>query len=197
MRRPLIVFVIAWACAFTARTAAANDFQIQIRVQSENNEKRTERTEEAPSLSRAQPRPVVEVRRNAPVVLSWHAVNTGKTDTFEDVLVHFFVVEEKAIGQADVPKLSAGVVFERRPHHGLQAARQGGLAGVVQNPRGGQLPGARGNDRHGGQTRPRTLCRHGPPRAVTPRRLSAGSHDFFQDLDVDGLDEVVIKTGRS
>ena len=55
---------------------------------------------------------MVEVRRNAPVVLSWHAVNTGKTDSFEDVLVHFFVVEEKAIGQADVPKLSAGVVFE-------------------------------------------------------------------------------------
>lgn len=111
LRSPALIGM-AFTCVFTTTVARANDFEIRVSVKSEAREVRTDRTDEAPSRSRKQTRPVMEVDRNAPVVLSWHAQNTGKSDAFEDVLVHFFVVEEKRTGQSAIPKLNAGVVYE-------------------------------------------------------------------------------------
>jgi hypothetical protein len=116
------VLGMALGCVLTTAAAAASDFEIRVSVKSEGRETRTERTDESPSRGRSQPRPLMEVGRNATVVLSWRAENTGKAETFEDVLVHFFVVEERKAGQAAIPKLSAGVVYEGaltmdfRPH---------------------------------------------------------------------------------
>lgn len=80
------------------------------------------RTDEAPASGRKQSRSVIELERDKAVILRWHAENKHKSDTYEDVLMHFFVVEEKRVGQSDVPKLSAGVIYEGaltsdfRPH---------------------------------------------------------------------------------
>ena len=122
MHRLPAVFGMALFCASTTRAAVASDFEIRVSLKSEGKETRTEHTEESPVRSRKQSRPVMETGRNAPVILSWHAENTDKSESYEDVLMHFFVVEEKRVGQADVPKLSAGVVYEGaltmdfRPH---------------------------------------------------------------------------------
>jgi hypothetical protein len=103
---------IALGCVLTAATAVASDFEIRVTAKSDGRETQTDRTNESPSQKRTPPRSVMEVDRNADVLLSWHAENTGKSDAFEDVLVHFFVVEERRTGQIQIPKLSTGVVYE-------------------------------------------------------------------------------------
>jgi hypothetical protein len=103
---------LALGCVLTTATAGASDFEIRASIKSDGRETQTERTNQSPSQNRTLPRPVMEVDRNTAVLFSWHAENTGKSETFEDVLVHFFVVEEKKTGQIQVPKLSAGVVYE-------------------------------------------------------------------------------------
>jgi hypothetical protein len=111
LRSPAIV-VLALGAAVTTTAAVASDFEIHVSVKSEGRETRTERTDESPSTGRSKPRPVMEVGRNATLVFSWRAENFDKAEAFEDVLVHFFVVEEKKTGQVAIPKLSAGVVYE-------------------------------------------------------------------------------------
>jgi hypothetical protein len=122
MLRVSVFLAVTLGGGLMAAVATASDFEIHVTVKSEGHEKRTERTEESPSRDRIQPRPVMEIGRNAPIAVSWHAESTGKAETYEDVLVHFFVVEEQRAGQTVVPKLSSGVVYEGalssdfRPH---------------------------------------------------------------------------------
>jgi hypothetical protein len=106
---------LAMACVFAAATAAtalASDFEIHLSAKCDGRQTRTQRTDESPSRKALLPRPVMQVNRNARIVASWQAENTGKNDEFQDVLMHFFVVEETRAGQPQVPKLSSGVVYE-------------------------------------------------------------------------------------
>ena len=122
MLRVSVFLAVTLGGGLMAAVATASDFEIRITAKSEGHEKRTERTDESPSRDRIQPRPVMEIGRNSPIAVSWHAESTGKAETYEDVLVHFFVVEEQQAGQTVVPKLSSGVVYEGalssdfRPH---------------------------------------------------------------------------------
>lgn len=122
MLRSPAFLAIAVFWTLTPSASFASDFDVQVSARSEGHETRTRRTEEATARIRKQARHVMEVRRNAAVVLSWHAENTDKSEAYEDVLMHFFIVEEKRTGQSEVPKLSAGVIYEGaltmdfRPH---------------------------------------------------------------------------------
>lgn len=102
---------LALVCLLTS-AAVASDFEIRVSVKSEGRETHSVRTEESPARRRKVSRPVAELEHDKAIVLSWHAESKDKSETYEDVLMHFFVVEEKKIGQAEVPKLSAGVVYE-------------------------------------------------------------------------------------
>jgi hypothetical protein len=99
-------------CYLSPVTAVGGEFEIHVTVKADGQEVRTTRTDEDPSRDRRGERPVMEIARNSPIVLSWRAENTGKSDAFEDVLVHFFVVEEARTGQTTVPKLNQGVAYE-------------------------------------------------------------------------------------
>jgi len=112
MRCLTAVFGMAILAALATSPAVASDFEIHLSVKSDGQETRTERTDESPTRSRKLTRPVMRIGHNASVSLSWDAANTDKSEAYEDVLVHFFVVEEKQVGQTAVPKLSAGVVYE-------------------------------------------------------------------------------------
>ena len=122
MLRVSVFLAVVLGGGLMSAVATASDFEIRITAKSDGHETRTERTDESPSRSRSQPRPLMEIGRNSPIVITWHAENTGKAETYEDVLVHFFVVEERQAGQTAVPKLSSGVVYEGaltsdfRPH---------------------------------------------------------------------------------
>ncbi len=72
----------------------------------------TKDTVETTSAKKPPSRPVVELIQDEAVRVSWHAKNTSQSETFKDVLVHFFVVQEKKTGQADVPKLTKDVTYE-------------------------------------------------------------------------------------
>jgi hypothetical protein len=103
----------ALTCLLATANALAGDFEIHVGLKVGGREVKSERTEESPSTTRTKvvDRPVVEIDRNKPVVFTWQASN-GSSRKFEDVLMHFFVVEESHTGQREVPKLNKGVVYE-------------------------------------------------------------------------------------
>jgi hypothetical protein len=103
---------LALFLSLSTSVALGSDFEIRVSVKSQGREIHTVRTDEAPARGRKESRPVAEIEHNKTVVLSWHAESKDKSETYEEVLIHFFVVEEKKIGQAEVPKLSAGVIYE-------------------------------------------------------------------------------------
>lgn len=111
IRRPACLG-LALILAFGTSIAVASDFKIRLSVKSESRQMQTSATDESPPRGRRLSRPVVEIEHGKTVVLSWRAESKDKSETHEDVLMHFFVVEEKKIGQTEVPKLSAGVVYE-------------------------------------------------------------------------------------
>lgn len=112
MLRFASAILLATACILAAHTATAGDFEIRVDVKVGARVVHTERTEEAPSKVKAAARPLVELGRNERAVLSWRARNASSSQKFEDVLMHFFVVEESRTGQREVPKLNKGVVYE-------------------------------------------------------------------------------------
>jgi hypothetical protein len=57
-------------------------------------------------------RAVLDVKAGGRVTVTWTLRNADPKATFKDVLVHFFAVREKEIGQAAVPRLDQGVVVE-------------------------------------------------------------------------------------
>jgi hypothetical protein len=103
---------LALILSLSTSIAVGSDFELRLSVKSEGREILTKRTDESPGRGRKESRPIAEIEHDKTVVLTWHAESKEKSDTYEDVLMHFFVVEEKKIGQAEVPKLSTGVVYE-------------------------------------------------------------------------------------
>jgi hypothetical protein len=113
MRRlPLFTFGFAAISGLTSLSAVAGDLEIHVGIKVGARDVHTERTDEAPSKVKAQERPVFELGRKERAVLSWRANNGSVSRKFEDVLMHFFVVEEARAGQREVPKLDKGVVYE-------------------------------------------------------------------------------------
>ena len=92
-------------------SSRADDFLFRINVDLGDRQVRTEETIEAPTTKQQQ-RPAAEFNHDQPVSVAWHAENTGKSEMFKDVLVHFFVVQEEKVGQAEVPKLTEDVTYE-------------------------------------------------------------------------------------
>ena len=111
MLRLQVLLALAMGRALTT-TPAASDFEIGVEVKSGDRLVRTDRTEQTPSAEKPTPRRVIEQAPNERLSVSWHAENTSKAKPFEDVLVHFFVVRENEIGQAEIPKLDKTVIYE-------------------------------------------------------------------------------------
>lgn len=111
MLRLQVLLALALGRVLTA-TPAATDFEIGVEVKAGDRLVQTDHTEQAPSPEKPPPRPVMEQATNEPISVSWHAENTSKSKLFEDVLVHFFVVRETEVGQAEIPKLDKGVIYE-------------------------------------------------------------------------------------
>ncbi len=57
-------------------------------------------------------RAVLDVKAGGRVTVTWTLRNADPKAAFKDVLVHFFAVREKEIGQAAVPRLDRGVIVE-------------------------------------------------------------------------------------
>lgn len=107
---PLLA-IIYLTCGFSGTRAPADDLEIVIVLLSDKQKTQTEHTHEAPSTERPK-RQVVELQRGKTVKVTWVTRNAGKSKPLKDVLVHFFIVKEKELGQTEVPKLTQDVTYE-------------------------------------------------------------------------------------
>ena len=103
LSRTAVALPVALACLSSG--AIASDMEISIEVKAARQRARTTHTEIQPSSKKPQPRPVCTVKAHEDFVVSWKATNTGKRETFKDVIIHCVVVAEKEPGQATVPPL--------------------------------------------------------------------------------------------
>lgn len=98
--------------AAMAVSADAGEFQIEVSIDVADRHVQTQETLETPSAKKPPPRPVVQLIHDQPAGATWHAENTSQSEEFGNVLLHFFVVKEKEIGQTEIPKLTKDVAFE-------------------------------------------------------------------------------------
>jgi hypothetical protein len=96
-----LLCTLSW---LTAR-ATASDMEISIEVKAAQQRVKSTHTEIQPSSNKPQPRPVCTVKPHENFVVSWKATNTGKRETFKDVMIHCVVVAEKEPGQTTMPPL--------------------------------------------------------------------------------------------
>ena len=124
------LFIAAGVIATGVIPAQADDFQFKLKVDrnpqtakeaanvpkaaaaAKETSVSTKDTVETSKTKKPPPRPVVELTSDEAVRVSWHAANTSRSETFPDVLVHFFVVREEKTGQAEVPPLTKDVTYE-------------------------------------------------------------------------------------
>jgi hypothetical protein len=57
-------------------------------------------------------RKVLEVKAGVPVTVRWTLRSAARTETFKDIVVHFFAAKEAKVGQQVLPKLDANVAAE-------------------------------------------------------------------------------------
>jgi hypothetical protein len=88
----------------------AADFAIEVAVRTGKDGKAV--TAVYPVADPGTARAVVMAAVEARITIQWTVRNADKAATAKDVLLHFFVVREDRIGQAEVPKLTKGVVAE-------------------------------------------------------------------------------------
>src|SRR5689334_22307747 len=58
------------------------------------------------------PRPVLKVKAGDPIRIQWTLTNVYPHKTLENVVVHFFIVAEKKVGQKELPESRGDVVIE-------------------------------------------------------------------------------------
>ena len=98
-----VALAIHLACLGSAAIAA--DFEMSLEVKSAMQQVSAKPTEEQPSAAKPHPRPVFTSESKETLLVSWKATNNAKQATFQDVLIHCFVVAEKEPGQASMPNL--------------------------------------------------------------------------------------------
>ena len=101
--------VLGWLAA--ALPAHAGHFAIDLHVGSDKEGKTVHADILAPGV-KPRPREVLAVRAGAPIKVKWTVTCTARKETFKDVVVHLFVVKERTVGQAALPKLDKGVPVE-------------------------------------------------------------------------------------
>lgn len=90
-------------------TVGAVDFSIELRAQAGKDAKTVQAVRpDATPPSRV----LLNAAADTPITLRWTLRNVDKSTTAKDVLVHLFVVREDRLDQAEVPKLTKGVVVE-------------------------------------------------------------------------------------
>jgi len=94
-------------------TVRADDVKLVLRVTSGERKVQTKVTRQEPSSQKPQPQPVFRAAPGESLKVAWEARHDDGKTTFKDVLVHFFVVPEKKVGQIAIPPLGKDV-----PHEG-------------------------------------------------------------------------------
>lgn len=102
-----VALALQLACLGSA--AIASGFDMSVQVKSATQQVSAKYAEEQPSATKPHPRPVFTSESKETLLVSWKATNNAKQATFQDVLIHCFVVAEKEPGQASLPNLKDAV----------------------------------------------------------------------------------------
>ena len=89
----------------------AEPFSIDLNIEAGKVSK-TAHADTAPPSATPKARPVLETKAGDQITIRWKLTNTDPKSTFNDVLVHFYVVREGTAGQRAVPRLDKDVVAE-------------------------------------------------------------------------------------
>jgi len=102
------------ATTLLARRAAAEHFEIALRAQV-GQQLVEAAADTTPPIGGVNPRPVLRLKANDPVRITWKLKSNFPHGTMKAVTIHFFVVREKEVGQKPVPDPSgpAGVLDNR------------------------------------------------------------------------------------
>jgi hypothetical protein len=68
--------------------------------------------DQTPPVYGKNPRPVIKAKAGEPIKVQWMLTNVYPHKTLENVVVHFFVAPEKAVGTKEFPDLNRDVVTE-------------------------------------------------------------------------------------
>jgi hypothetical protein len=98
-----VAFAISAVCANSV--AIASDIEMSLQMKSAKQRVNVNHTEEQPSSTKPQPRPVFTSEKNEALLVSWKVTNVSKQETFQDVLIYCVVVSELKPGQETPPKL--------------------------------------------------------------------------------------------
>ena len=112
IRSPTCLVILLSVMLSATISAQAGEFGIRVQIDVGDRQVQTKETLASPTSAKPAPRPIVELVRDTPARVSWHAQNTSKSEEFKNVLVHFFVVKEEQTGQAEVPKLNQAPTYE-------------------------------------------------------------------------------------
>jgi hypothetical protein len=74
--------------------------------------KETAHVDQTPPAWGKNPRPVLKAKAGDPIKIQWNFTNIYPNKTLKDVVVHFYVVKVKAVGQKEAPDLSGDPVCE-------------------------------------------------------------------------------------
>ena len=102
------------ATALLARRAAAEHFEIALRAEV-GRQLVEAAADTTPPIGGVNPRPVLRLKANDPVHITWKLKSNFPHGTMKAVTIHFFVVREKTVGQKPVPDPAgpAGVLDNR------------------------------------------------------------------------------------
>lgn len=100
----LLVFLVA-------TTARAEHAKITLDVESAG-EKKTAYVDQTPPPTGKNPRPVLKVRAGRPIRAQWMFTNVYPNKTLQNVVMHFYVVKQSAVGQKELPPIGDDVTLE-------------------------------------------------------------------------------------
>ena len=89
----------------------SNDFTVKLEARAASGRQIAE-TQRFALDAESKPRAVLTVKRGQMVDVKWTVTCTTQQATYQDLLVHCFVVKEAKAGQAAVPKLDKDVALE-------------------------------------------------------------------------------------
>jgi hypothetical protein len=103
--------LLAWAAPWPARLRA-DHFTINLKVETSAGSRTVHAQAATLGGAKSPSRPLLEGASGKPIAIHWTLTSTERSETFKDVLVHFFIVKEEKAGQQVVPKLDKQVEVE-------------------------------------------------------------------------------------
>jgi len=100
---------IGWFLASSGTSASLFTIDLEVQAAKMHN---TAHAETVALGAKPPARKVLEVKAGQPITVRWTLRNVSRTETFNDIVVHFFAAKEEKAGQQAVPKLDKDVAVE-------------------------------------------------------------------------------------